>query len=114
MLGYPTGDPIVITMGRLIHNRAKPPAVKGRRVPARLHALNHENIFFKDLFPLPGIHRTVFRQRIVRGIVQMYMLNSFIMRLRLEHDGKGMVALHAQQHIGIDGNIFCALIPFFG
>ena len=106
--------PIVIAMGRLIHDRAKTPAVKGRRVPARLHAFNNENIFFKDLFPLPGIHRAVCRLSLFGRLVQMDMFNSFIMGFRFKYDGKGVITLHPQKHIGVNGNIFRARVPFLG
>ena len=99
-------------MRRAIHRRAKLATVKGRSVAPPLHAFHYENILFKDKFPLRRVLLAQRRVRIGSGVIEVNMFDRAIQALRLQDDGKGMIAVYTQKHIGIDRDIFCRLIPF--
>ena len=111
MYCYFASDPVVITVSWLIHHRTKTSTIKRRGIATRLHALDHKDVLLEYFFPLFGVHRTIIGVCCVRRVVKMDMLNGLVICSRFQHDCIGMVTLHTQQYIGIDGDIFSALIP---
>ncbi len=100
-------------MGRAIHRGAESTAVKAGGMAPAMHPFDNKDVFFEDFFSL----RAVFEAQCVIGffrrIIKMDVFACGLMRFRFKHDYESMVALHAQQDIGIDGDIFAACDPFF-
>ena len=74
---YFARDPIMKTMRWSIHRRREPPTVKIYAMATALHAFNHENIFFKDDFPLFGIFSTQLCICFRGGIIQVNVFFGF-------------------------------------
>jgi hypothetical protein len=75
------------------------------------HALDHENIFEEDLFPLLGIARAQVGIGVRAGVVDVDMFLRPFRAARHQNDGKGMVAVHTEQDVREGGDIFRRGIP---
>ena len=106
-------DPIVEAMGGAIHCGAKATTVKTGGVAALLHTFDDENVLFENITPL---HRVLGTQGIVGlrgGIIKVDMFAGLFMGNGFEDDHECMVALHTQQDIGIESQVFTRFSLFF-
>ena len=104
--------PSMKTLRGAIHYWGKPPPVKTWGVAAALHAFYDKDVFLKHPFPLVPITTSQTGICVRRGIIKMNMLSVFIGALGGENDHKCMVAVHAEQNIWIDSDIFRSRLPY--
>lgn len=95
-----------------IHDGREPTAVKARSMATALHAFNDKDVFGKHLFPLLGIALAQSGVSVGPCVVDMDIFTGLGLSLRVQQDHKGMVSMHPEQHIGVDGDILCRLVPF--
>ena len=109
------GDPVVETPCRGFHDRGKFAAIIIRGEPAFEHALNHPDIFLENNFPERGVTGPQLGKILVgslgTGVVQFNMLIEPVMATRLNNDAERMVAMHPQQQVRENGNVFGGLVP---
>ena len=79
---------------------------------APLHTFDNKDVFDKDTFPQLCIRAAQSGIRVLGRIIKMHMLGRFFRAIGHQNDGKGVIAVHAHQHVGIDSDIFRRLIPF--
>src|SRR6056297_2777282 len=105
-------DPIVEAMCGAVHHRREAPAVEMGGVTALLHALDDEDVLFEHGFPQLGVAHAQPLVAARHRIVEVNVLDGALWPLRLENDGKGVVAVHAQEDVGIGRDILGLLVPF--
>ena len=104
-------------MGWSIHGRAELAAIEMDRMAALLHPFHDENVFFENAIPKARIFlaqgRITGTCRCLLGCVkQGHMLDRAILGDRLKHNAERMVALHTDQCIWVQCNVFTARFPF--
>ncbi len=102
------GDPVVKAMGGAVHDRAEAATVKPRGTASFLHAFDDGDVFDKDAFP----QVRVFGAQVGVGLgVRVVEVNVFCGLGEgdgFQKDDEPMVALHAEEDVGVKGDVFAA------